>query len=217
MSNRIARTPTCVVTLFTLLALAGSSCACAVARNSDHSTRPVTAATIPPCENAGMTPDAANIAAVEQATMCLVNQARTQHDMTALLPNTDLQETAEAHNNDMIADRYFAQSSPSGMTLLSRVRLTGYLANDPSSCLVGQDIAWGSGYLATPSAIVSSWTSSPAVLANILQAYTDTGVAISAQVPTSLSGGGLGATYTRDFGARVPAPAAEPVSGRARR
>jgi len=217
MSNQIARAPTCVVTLFTLVALAGSACACAGARNSDHGTPPVPAAGPSPCENAGMTPEAANIAAVEQATMCLVNQARTQHDMTALLPNTDLQETAEAHNNDMITDRYFAQSSPSGVTLLSRVRLTGYFANGPSSCLVGQDIAWGTRYLATPSAIVTSWTSSPAVLENILQAYTETGVAISAQVPGSLSGGQLGATYTQDFGAGAPAAAAESVSRRARR
>jgi uncharacterized protein YkwD len=217
MSTQIARAPTCVVTLFTLVALAGSSCACAVAHNSDHGTPPMTTASTSPCENAGTTPEAANIAAVEQATMCLVNQARSQHDMTALLPNTDLQETAEAHNNDMITDRYFAQSSPTGVTLLSRVRLTGYFANDPSSCLVGQDIAWGTGYLATPSAIVTSWTSSPAVLANILQPYTETGVAISAQVPASLSGGQPGATYTQDFGAGAPAAASERASGRARR
>jgi uncharacterized protein YkwD len=217
MSNQIARARTCAVTLLALVALAGSSCACAGARNSNHATAPVTTAGSSPCENAGMTPEAANIAAVEQATMCLVNQARTQHHMTALLPNTDLQETAEAHNDDMIANRYFAQRGASGVTLLSRVRLTGYFADNPSSCLVGQDIAWGTGYLATPSAIVASWTSSPAVLANILQAYTETGVAIRAEVPGSLSGGQLGATYTQDFGAGAPASASERPSGRAPR
>ena len=217
MSNQIARAPASIVTLFALIALAGSSCASAVAHSSNRNTPPVTAAVTSPCENAGTTPEATNIAAVEQATMCLVNQARGQHDMTALLPNIDLQETAEAHNNDMIAEGYFAQSSSSGVTLLSRVRLTGYFANEPSSDLVGQNIAWGTGALATPSAIVSSWTSSPAVLTNILQAYTDTGVAITAQIPASLSAGQPGATYTQDFGASTPASASKSASRRARR
>ncbi len=213
MSIRIARASKCVLTLTMLMVLAGSGAA--LARNSRSSTEPVTAAVASPCENADMTPETRNIPFVEQSTLCLVNQARARHNLSALLPNADLQETAAGHNEDMIAHQYFAQTSPSGLTLLARVRLSGYLPDDASDCLVGQDIAWGTGYLSTPAAIVSSWIDSPAVLANILQAYTSTGVAVSPQAPVSSSGGQLGATYTQDFGAiahaRTPRPASRHV------
>ena len=53
----------------------------------------------------------------------------------------------------------------------------------------------------TPQAIVNAWIASPGHLANILEAqYSDTGIAVVPQVPTSLSGGEAGATYTQEFG-----------------
>jgi uncharacterized protein YkwD len=68
--------------------------------------------------------------------------------------------------------------------------------------VIGENIAWGTLWLATPRAIVTSWMNSPGHRANILNPrFRDTGIGISPHAPASLSGGQSGAIYTQDFGA----------------
>ena len=64
---------------------------------------------------------------------------------------------------------------------------------------IGENIAWGSGALATPRAIVNGWMHSPGHRANILRAsFRDIGIGIRLGAPgPGLSGG---ATYVTDFG-----------------
>lgn len=161
--------------------------------------RPI--ASTAPCANTDLTPDPTNIAVVEAATLCLVNQVRGQHGLAALAPNADLQQSAEQHNNDMVAKDYFAHNGPAGDTPLSRIQATGYLADDSVSWVVGENIAWGTLSLSTPAAIVQAWVNSPEHLANILDGdYTDSGLAVAPQAPPSLAQGQQGAIYTQDFG-----------------
>jgi uncharacterized protein YkwD len=164
---------------------------------TDEKTAPVVARAAP-CENASLTPDARHISIAETATLCLINQVRRQHDLAALSPNADLQAAAKGHNSDMVAHNYFANIGPSGDTPLSRIQDTGYLTTHAAGYIIGENIAWGTGPLATPASIVSSWIDSPAVLANILLAYTDAGTAIA--TPGSSVGEPPVAVYTQDYG-----------------
>jgi uncharacterized protein YkwD len=169
--------------------------------SSAPSNVPAPVASTAPCANADMMPAAANLAVVETATLCLINQVRGQHGLPALAANDQLQSSAVRHDNDMVAQNYFAHNGPAGDTPESRITDSGYLADSGGGYAIGENIAWGTGTDATPQAIVTAWVNSPEHLANILDAsYADSGLAVTPQAPASVSGGAAGAVYTQDFG-----------------
>ena len=81
------------------------------------------------------------------------------------------------------------------------MRAAGYIYSRQIGYEVGENIAWGTLWLATPRAIVAAWMASPGHRANILdRRYRDTGIGVSPHPPTSLAHGQPGAIYTQDFG-----------------
>ena len=170
------------------------------------SAAPSTAATIAKvlgttCENTELTPEADNLEAVDQATLCLVNQERARSGELPLRSNPDLTQAAEGHSQEMVQDDYFAHISPSGETPLRRIETSGYIPNDQVGYTLGENIAWGTLYLATPKAIMAAWVDSPEHLANILNAaYTETGMGVTPAAPASLAEGQAGAIYSQEFG-----------------
>ena len=101
----------------------------------------------------------------------------------------------------MASGDYFEHVGPRGDTPVSRVRACGYLSGGNVGYEVGENIAWGTLWLATPRAIVSSWMRSPGHRANILDArYRDTAIGVSPRPLASLAHGQPGAIYTQDFG-----------------
>ena len=105
----------------------------------------------------------------------------------------------------MVSEQFFAHVSPDGSELTDRLTGVGYLGN-PGSWIVGENIAWGESYLATPGAIVKAWMNSPPHRANILNGdYSDIGLGIALGTPASSN---PGATYTTDFGHRQIEPSA---------
>jgi uncharacterized protein YkwD len=167
---------------------------------------PQTAATIAsvlatPCQNTGLTPEAGDVALVEAATLCLINQERARHGELPLQPNGQLQQAARTHSDDMVREDYFNHVAPNGETPLARVQAAGYLPDPQAGYTIGENIAWGTLYLATPSAIVAAWIASPEHEANILEgAYRDTAIAVTPAAPPSLAHGQPGAVYTQEFG-----------------
>jgi uncharacterized protein YkwD len=154
-----------------------------------------------PCQNTELVPSAANLAQVRTAVLCLINTERAQRGELPLNADPRLEAAAESHVNDMIATNYFEHVSPNGTTPVDRVRAAGYLPNESVGYVIGENLAWGTYKLSTAQAIVSAWIASPGHLANILESsYRDTGIAIIAQVPASVSGGSPGATYAQEFG-----------------
>jgi uncharacterized protein YkwD len=96
---------------------------------------------------------------------------------------------------------YFGHVGARGDTPLSRTRAAGYSHSSRVGYEVGENIAWGTLWLATPRAIVAAWMASPGHRANILDArFRDTAIGVSAHPPTNLAGGQAGAIYTQDFG-----------------
>lgn len=173
-------------------------------RCTHHQVTSASAASLP-CPNASLVPTSANIAQIEAATFCLVNQQRVLHHEHPLRNNADLASSAAHHSQDMVAADYFDHMSPTGETPLDRIRASGYLPRR-ATAEVGENIDLGTMWLATPAAMVADWMSSPDHRANILNSdYVDSGIGVVAQAPAQYAGGEAGATYTQDFGA-VMAP-----------
>jgi uncharacterized protein YkwD len=159
-------------------------------------------------------PQNGELGAIPEATLCLLNAERTSRGLVALTANAKLAQAARAHADDMVAKQYFGHESPSGSTPTQRIRAAGYIP-DEAAWTVGENLAWGSGALATPAAIVRAWMNSPGHRDNLLKpAYREIGLAVVAGVPRAGITGG--ATYATTFGvvegATSSEPAAAPVS-----
>jgi len=153
------------------------------------------------CPNANLTPDQGNIESIRAATLCLVNRERVDNGEQPLQLNAQLQQCAQGHSDNMVAEDYFEHVGPSGDTPLSRMRAAGYIYSSQVGYEVGENIGWGTLWLATPNAIVAAWMASPGHRANILDAhFRATAVGISPHAPASLANGQDGAIYTQDFG-----------------
>jgi len=153
------------------------------------------------CADADLTPTPDDLDRVGAATLCLANRERAGHGESALAPNARLAQAAQAHSNDMASGDYFDHVSPGGGTPLSRMRTCGYIYSSRVGYEVGENIAWGTLWLATPRAIVAAWMNSPEHRANILNAhYRDTAIGVAPRPVESLAHGQAGAIYTQDFG-----------------
>jgi uncharacterized protein YkwD len=150
------------------------------------------------CANIALMPSASNLATVAEATLCLLNGERADRGLAPLRPNDRLQRAALGHGNDMVAHRYFAHVGRDGSQPAERIRASGYLSAG-GQWRVGENLAWGSGQLATPKAIMAAWMGSTGHRANILQpAYREIGFGVLAGSPASSAGGG--ATFVTEFG-----------------
>jgi uncharacterized protein YkwD len=157
-----------------------------------------TATAVAACSGAGSRPTQATLDRAVDATVCLINDARSEHRLGALRMTSKLERAATAHSRDMVKRDFFSHDSPSGTTPQQRIDRTGYL-DGARAWAVGETIAWGSGGYATPASIVRGWLKSPDHRAILLDGrYHDLGIGIALGAP---SGGG-GATFTGDFGAR---------------
>ena len=154
------------------------------------------------CGGAQLRPNARDLAAVESATLCLVNSLRVTHDAPALRTNDVLGEVAASQIDAMLSEDYFADVSPSGQTALGLVEATTYPAH-AASFAIGQNLAWGSGGDVTPAHIVAEWmASAPHRTIMLSEEYRDAGVAVSPGAPALLDAPPPDATYAFEFGAR---------------
>jgi uncharacterized protein YkwD len=182
-----------------ILALAAACCCVFAANASAHRTRSHAASHS--CANAGLIPTKANLTLIRTATLCLVNRERTSRGERPLRPNRRLRRAAQAHSASMAFGDYFEHVGPRGQTPLSRMRAVGYISSNRVGFEVGENIAWGTMYLASPRAIVAAWMASPAHRANILdRRYRETGIGVAPHPLASRADGQAGAIYTQDFG-----------------
>jgi uncharacterized protein YkwD len=154
------------------------------------------------CAGADLEPTASDLAAVENATLCLVNRIREAHGLARLRSNASLAHAAARKVARMLHLDYFADADPAHLTPLSLVVATPYPAR-AHAVSVGQNIAWGTGADATPANVVATWMRSAPHRAIILtHRFRDAGVGARPAVPSVLSSAG-GATYAMEFGART--------------
>jgi uncharacterized protein YkwD len=159
------------------------------------------------CANADLQPDTTNLPTISDATFCLLNAERAARGLTALKPDRQLQRAALAHGGDMVGHQYFAHEGLDGSQPAERIRATGYLSGG-GAWRIGENLAWGTGDLATPRSIMAAWMHSPGHRANILQPeYRQIGFGVIAGNPNAKDG--AGATYVTEFGV-VQAPHGSP-------
>ncbi|HEV3035263.1 MAG TPA: CAP domain-containing protein [Solirubrobacteraceae bacterium] len=155
-----------------------------------------------PCTGESLHPTAANVSAIDAATLCLINRLRHVHGQRALRANRELRGVAASQVVAMVRRDYFADVRPTGQTPLSLVAITRYPVH-AAEFAVGQNIAWGTGSDTTPAHIVQEWMASPPHREIMLSGeYRDVGVAVTPAVPAILGAGGHGATYAIEFGVR---------------
>jgi uncharacterized protein YkwD len=152
------------------------------------------------CPGADLAPVSANLPQVEAATLCLLNAERTSRGLVALRINGRLGNAALAHSTDMVANHYFAHEDQSGGGPEDRIARAGYLPRY-GPWVIGENIAWGTDYLATPREIVRAWMNSPPHRHNILYSdFRQIGIGLALGVPDPSLGDG--ATYSTEFGAK---------------
>lgn len=152
------------------------------------------------CRNESVVPTRDNLGAVGRATLCLVNRQRARHHLVPLTAQRTLSRVAHRFAGLLVADRFFDHTTPGGTTMVDRIKHTSYLSGGLSSWYIGENIAYGTGVLATPKAIVTAWMHSPGHRANILDPhFREVGLGVAMGAPDGSSGG---ATYVHDFGGR---------------
>jgi uncharacterized protein YkwD len=153
------------------------------------------------CPGAGATPTAGNLADINNTILCLVNAERRENgNLPPLSNNPQLQQAAEGMAARMVKEQFFSHETPDGKNVVDRVEPTGYIP-DSGDWVVGENLAWGSGALSTPQAIVNGWMNSPGHKANILATdYKDIGLAAAMGSPSPSQSGGT--TYVNNFGAK---------------
>jgi uncharacterized protein YkwD len=138
-----------------------------------------------------------SIRRARDATLCLINRARSRHNLPPLKLNRKLSRAARQHSRDMVRRQYFAHNSLDGRSPFTRMRATRYVPRNASWTL-GENIGWGQGPLGEPIALMRAWMHSPGHRANILsRRFRDVGIGIVVGAPVH---GRTGATYTTDFG-----------------
>jgi len=153
------------------------------------------------CTDAGLMPTKHDIVRMRAAVLCLINRERVARGEHSLQVNAHLQRAAQLHTFSMAFRDYFEHRGPGGQTPLTRMRKSGYIRGAHSAFAVGENIAWGTSYLATPRAVVAAWMASPDHRANILNPrFRDTAIGVCAHVPRAMGHGQRGAIFTQDFG-----------------
>ncbi|HEX4718070.1 MAG TPA: CAP domain-containing protein [Thermoleophilaceae bacterium] len=152
------------------------------------------------CDNSDVTPSDADLDLLNSAILCLVNGERADAGLPALNENPQLDQAATGMAQRMVNEHFFSHDTPDGKNIVDRIEPTGYIP-DSSDWVVGENLAWGSGALSTPQAIVNGWMNSPGHRANILAPdYKDIGLAATMGAPSpDLTGGTV---YVNNFGAK---------------
>jgi uncharacterized protein YkwD len=167
------------------------------------------------CANADMAPTAASVTAMTAATLCLVNGARADNGLGALAPSAKLAATATAYARDLVAGSYFSHDGRDGSSSLERITRSGYVPAG-AGYVLGENLAWGTGALATPRSIMQAWMNSAGHRQNILNRdFREFGIGIAVGNPAAKNG--LGATYANEFGVIQRAAPARPNAAQRRR
>jgi uncharacterized protein YkwD len=154
------------------------------------------------CGGRDILPSTSNVAAVQHATLCLLNEERKARGLRRLRANETLERVATAYTRRMVSDRFFDHVAPGGSTMLGRVRATAYLRSTGSWAL-GENLAWGTGSLSTPANTMRGWMNSAGHRRNILDAsFKEIGIGVTLGAPVDVSAATTAATYATEFGGR---------------
>lgn len=87
----------------------------------------------------------------ESALLAEINRVRSAHHLAPLRIDLSLQRAARSHSGEMLRTDSFAHGNFGGRLSHFRVRTS----------FAGENIAWATGDLATPTSLVAGWLGSP--------------------------------------------------------
>ena len=152
------------------------------------------------CADADVQPSSDNLPHVSDVIFCLMNAMRENNGLPDLTQQTQLAQASLGHSQDMVANSYFAHDSPDGRDVVARLKAVRYIRVD-GEWVVGENLVWGSGALATPRALVNAWMNSPPHRENLLSGdYKEVGMGVAYGTPDTDNPDGI--TVTTDFGTR---------------
>src|SRR3954464_2796073 len=153
------------------------------------------------CSDRDLAPSDADIDQLNAAILCLVNRERTDNGgLPQRAQSSELAQAASGMCQRMTAEHFFSHDTPDGKSVVDRIQPTGYIPGG-GDWVVGENLAWGSGALSTPQAIVNGWMNSPGHRANILAPdYKDIGLASCMGSPLTTNSGGR--VYVNNFGGK---------------
>jgi uncharacterized protein YkwD len=141
------------------------------------------------------TAERSSIQHARRQTLCLINRERADRGMRPLRLNKRLSRASLRHSRKMIRKHRFEHGN-----FVARILNARYVSRRQAWALA-ENIAWGTGSLATPAATVRAWMNSPGHRANILNArFRDIGIGIAIGAPGIVHAAASAATYTTDFG-----------------
>ncbi len=160
------------------------------------------------CANADVLPTAENLEQIREAVFCLHNEARDKAHVALLTVDERLTTAADRHAREMVEQGYFSHDAPSGLDPFDRMRQTGYIGRG-IVWNAGEMIAWASGALATPRAVMDAWMGTTSQRLTVLAPdFRHIGVGVALGAPVERAPGAAPAvTYTVDYGWRVTARA----------
>ncbi len=154
------------------------------------------------CSNASLMPTPTNTAAIDSATLCLIDRVRRADRLSPLRANRELQTVAVSQVREMVSLDYFSDVRPSGTTPGALIAGTPY-GRHAGGLLIGENIGWATGTDATPAQMVTAWLESPPHRELILgPQFRDAGVGATAAAPALLAHGEAGATYALELARR---------------
>jgi uncharacterized protein YkwD len=152
------------------------------------------------CADADVQPDTGNVAHESEVIFCLMNAMRENAGLPDLKQQDELRRASVDHSQDMVDNKYFAHDSQDGRDVVARLKAVDYIRLD-GEWIVGENLAWGSGALSTPRALVNAWMNSPPHRENLLSAdYKEVGMGAVLGTPDAEAPDGI--TVTTDFGTR---------------
>ncbi|MDX6697314.1 MAG: hypothetical protein QOE65_711 [Solirubrobacteraceae bacterium] len=154
-------------------------------------------AAVSACAAANLHPALLPSTQARHTTLCLLNRERRRHGLRPLRLNRKLSVASLRHSRNMVRRDFFAHGN-----FVARIVNAHYVGRSGAWTL-GENIAWGTGYLATPREIVKGWMNSSGHRHNILSPrFRDIGIGIATGAPGAARSAAAGATYTTDFGRR---------------
>jgi uncharacterized protein YkwD len=154
------------------------------------------------CAGADTIPTAETREGAAAATVCVVNGERSHRHLARLRERPGLGRAGSRYARAMVRDEFFSHTSPTGATMVDRLRSVGYARPD-RAWSVGEALAWGVAKRATPAATVAAWMASPPHRRLLLDpAFRDIGIGVVTGVPVARHADGAGATYAAELGVR---------------
>lgn len=131
-----------------------------------------------------------------RAIISETNRAREASNLPSLKANPRLDIAADKKLHDMIANGYFAHTSPSGVTPWIWISNAGY-----NYSYAGENLALG---YSTPEETVQAWLNSPSHRANVLNShYDEIGVAVGTANINGINGVLVVQTFGKQFATPV--------------